>query len=203
MLFLDPDRPMATCRAESCQGCMVSETLHCHFRPVDYIHFLFISLPAFLVGGAGIYYVSGWWLALWLLMIIGFFGLLEIRVLCSHCPHYAEPGRSLKCWANYGAPKIWTFRPGPMSAMEKVVQLGGFIIIWGYPLVFLIMDWQWLLLIVYLMTAIGFFMTLKLFLCSQCINFACPFNGVDEKVRREFFKRNPEVGRAWGAQIDN
>jgi hypothetical protein len=50
----------------------------------------------------------------------GCFGLLEIRVMCSHCPHYAEAGRLLKCWANYGSPKLWAYRPGPMCRMETL-----------------------------------------------------------------------------------
>ncbi|GAJ20475.1 unnamed protein product, partial [marine sediment metagenome] len=25
---------------------------------------------------------------------------------------------TLKCWANYGSPKLWKYRPGPMSLNE-------------------------------------------------------------------------------------
>lgn len=203
MLFLDPDKPIATCNSENCEGCPVSETLHCHFRPIDLIHFLFLALPTFLLGGLGIYHKGGWWLVPWFILIGGYFGLAEIRVMCSHCPHYAEPGNSLKCWANYGSPKLWEYRPGPMSFMEKVVFLGGFAIIWGYPLAFLLGGAQWFVLVVYIMTTVGFFMTLKLYMCTQCMNFACPMNGVDDAVRHDFFQRNPEVARAWGVQIES
>ena len=82
--------------------------------------------------------------------------------------------------------------------MEKFLLLGGFSIIWGYPLIFLLMGMQWFLLIVYVISAVGFFMTLKIFLCSQCMNFACPLNGVVDSVKQEFFKQNPEVAKAWG-----
>ena len=97
MLFLDPNKPINTCVSERCNGCAVRKTLHCHFRPTDLIHFLAIALPAFLLGGAGVYHVSRSLLVLWLVMIVGFFGFLEIRVMCSHCPHYAEPDNTLKC----------------------------------------------------------------------------------------------------------
>ena len=197
MLFLDSEKPIATCVVESCEDCAVREIVHCHFRPGDLIHFLSIVLPGFLVGGAGIYRVSGWLLGLWILLIIGYFGFLEIRVMCSHCPHYAEPGHSLRCWANYGSPKLWDYRPGPMSFVEKLLFLGGFVVIWGYPLVFLVVGKQLFLLIVYAISTTGFFMTLRLFLCSQCMNFACPLNSIDGNVRQEFFKRNPEVASAW------
>ena len=117
--------------------------------------------------------------------------------MCAHCPHYAEPGPVLRCWANHGSPKLWKYRPGPMSRAEKVIFLGGFVLIWGYPLLFLMWGMAWFLLLVYVMTTAGFFMTLKLFFCTQCMNFACPLNGVDKATRQAFFKQNPEVAEAW------
>ncbi|MFZ0448212.1 MAG: hypothetical protein WAL98_03135 [Desulfatiglandaceae bacterium] len=193
MLSLDPDKPIATCRCETCDECPVGQTLHCHFRPRDLFHFLLIAFPSFLLGGAGIYHMSGWLLVPWLVIIVAYFGFVEIRVMCSHCPHYAEPGSSLKCWANYGAPKLWKYRPGPMTLVEKIVFFGGFVIIWGYPLFFLIMLFQLFLLVTYSITVAGFFMTLKRFFCSQCMNFACPLNGVEDLSREQFLRRNPEA----------
>ena len=46
MLFLDSDQPIKTCVSENCDGCPVHKSLHCHFKPIDLIHFLFISIPA-------------------------------------------------------------------------------------------------------------------------------------------------------------
>jgi hypothetical protein len=198
MLFLDPDKPIATCVSESCAGCPVENKLHCHFTFRDLIHFLLIALPSFLIGGAGIYHSSKWMLIPWLFLIIGYFGFVEIRVMCSHCPHYAEEGNSLRCWANYGSPKIWEYRPGPMTFWEKVIFWVGLFIVWGFPLFFLIQGFQWFLLIVYALTVAGFFMTLKTFLCSQCINFACPLNTVEDEIRNAFLKQNPGISRAWG-----
>jgi hypothetical protein len=34
-------------------------------------------------------------------------------------------------------------------------------------------------------------------MCSRCMNFACPFNHVDQAVRDAFFDRNPVVAQAW------
>jgi hypothetical protein len=202
MLFLDPNKPTATCNSESCDGCILGKTLHCHFKPRDLAHFLSICLPTFLVGGAGVYHESGWLFFLWILMIIGYFPLLEIRVMCTHCPHYAGPGGTLRCWANYGALKLWAYRPGPMSSIEKSLFLGGSIIIWGYPLVFLVIGMQWFFLVAYIVCVVAFFMTLKMFLCSQCANFACPLNGVDESIRQEFFRKNSEIAGAWGVEAN-
>ena len=196
-MFLSSEKPIATCVSSSCDDCSINETIHCHFQLKDLIHFLLIALPPFLLGGAGIVYVSGWWIIPWILFVIAYFGFIEIRVMCSHCPHYAESGNSLRCWANYGSPKLWTYRPGPMSIIEKIVLLGGFVIVWGYPLLFLILSGKLFLLIVYLITTAGFFMTLKTYLCSQCMNFACPLNSVGEEKRKQFFEKNPAVAEAW------
>jgi hypothetical protein len=199
MKFLDPNKPIATCVSETCDGCTVRKTLHCHFTSRDLMHFLLIAAPSFLSGGAGIYSLGAYGLIPWLIVIIGYFGFVEIRVMCSHCPHYAEEGSSLKCWANYGSPKIWKYRPGPMTYWEKVVFLGGFVIVWGYPLFFLIYGLQLLLLAVYLLTVAGFFTTLRMFLCSRCMNFACPLNRVEDEARVDFLKCNPEIAEAWDA----
>ncbi len=197
MAFQDPSLPIATCRASDCAECPVADSVHCHFRPMELAHFLLICMPTFLVGGAGILAVGLTPLLIWIGIIVGFFGFVEIRVLCSHCPHYAEEGATLGCWANHGSPKLWKYRPGPLSKVEKAVLLGGFALVWGYPLPFFITGGLWFLLALYLMLDAGFFMTLKTFLCSQCMNFACPLNTVPDSVRASFFARNPSVARAW------
>jgi hypothetical protein len=201
MKFLDPNKPIATCISETCDDCTVKNVLHCHFTLRDLTHFILIASPAFLLGGGGIYHISGWMLIPWLILIVGYFGFVEIRVMCSHCPHYAEEGTSLTCWANYGSPKLWKYRPGPMTFSEKVVFFVGFAVVWGYPLIFLLAGVQVFLLIVYLLTVAGFFMTLRTFLCSQCMNFACPLNTVTNEVRKEFFENNPEVAKAWDIDV--
>jgi hypothetical protein len=197
MAFRDPSIPIATCKASDCAECPATDSIHCHFRPMELFHFLLISLPPFLVGGAAVL-SSGWTsLVVYIVLIVGFFGFVEIRVLCSHCPHYAEDGTTLQCWANHGSPKLWRYRPGPMSITEKVVMLGGFMVIWGYPLVFFVLNELWFLLGLYILITTGFFITLKMFLCSQCMNFACPLNSVPESIRALFFEQNPAVAETW------
>ena len=198
--FRDSHKPIATCISVTCDDCPVRKTLHCHFTFRELLYFLLIASPSFLIGGVGIYHRGGWWLIPWLIIIIGYFGFVEIRVMCSHCPHYAEEGSSLQCWANYGSPKMWRYRPGPMTLWEKVLFLAGFALVWGYPLFFLISGLQLFLCIIYLLTTTGFFMTLRTFLCSQCINFACPLNRVNNEVKMDFFACNPEIAQAWGIE---
>ena len=118
-------KPLATCICQTCDNCLVRATLHCHFSIRDLLHFLMTAFPSFLLGGVGIYRFEPRLLVPWLVIIFCFFGVAEIRVMCSHCPHYAEPGRTLSCWANYGSPKLWSYRPGPTARTEKVLFWGG------------------------------------------------------------------------------
>jgi hypothetical protein len=84
-----------------------------------------------------------------------------------------------------------------MSSAEKTVLVAGFAVVWGYPLAFFVYGGLWFLLGVYLLMVTGFFVTLKVYLCSKCMNFACPLNSVPSPVRVKFFERNPVVADAW------
>lgn len=201
MSFPDSTQPLATCTARSCVGCPVSQTLHCHFGLTDLVRFLAAALPGFFLGGIGIGRVNMAALVPWAMIVGGFFELVEIRVLCTHCPHYAETTGTLRCWANYGSPKLWRYRPGPLSGLEKAVLWGGFLAVWGYPPAFLLVGKQWLLLMAYMLASTGFFFFLKRFLCSQCMNFACPLNEVGETARKAFFTLHPQVAEAWDVDI--
>ena len=197
-LFLDPKRPLSTCSSKDCQGCPVQGRLQCHFGGRELSRFLLIAFPAFILGGWGIARVNAWLLAPWVGIALSYFGLIEIRVMCSHCPHYAEPGtRSLQCWANYGSPKLWKYRPGPMSPGEKAVFFSGLFLIAAYPLAFLLASSQWLLLALFVLATLGMGVLMARLMCARCMNFACPLNRVDQAAREAFFARNPVIARAW------
>jgi hypothetical protein len=197
-LFLDPNKPLSTCSVDNCRGCPVRSSLVCHFGGRDLARFFLFALPPFILGGAGIARINGWLLIPWISVCLGYFLLVEIRVMCSHCPHYAEPGtRTLQCWANYGAPKLWAYRPGPMSRAETAIFYGGLVPIAGYPAAFLIAGSQWLLLALFAVSVAGMGALMFRFMCSHCMNFACPLNRVDRKTRDLFFARNPVVAEAW------
>ena len=74
MAFPDPTQPIATCSATSCVDCPVSAKVYCHFRPKDLIHFLLISSPGFIIGGAVIFAFNQWLTAVYLAIVVGFFG---------------------------------------------------------------------------------------------------------------------------------
>jgi hypothetical protein len=118
--------------------------------------------------------------------------------MCSHCPHYAETEtKTLKCWANYGSPKLWKYRPGPMSITEKIVFILGGLLIAIYPLFLIILSQNYPILIVYLILTVVCFYYMRTYMCNHCINFACPANRVDKKIRDNFFDYNPQIRDAW------
>jgi hypothetical protein len=198
-LFLDPRQPLSTCSSANCRACPLQNRLQCHFSGKDLGRFLVIASLPFILGGIGIVRWNAWLLVPWAAVIFSYFGLVEIRVMCSHCPHYAEPGaKSLQCWANYGSPKLWKYRPGPMSAGEKVVFFTGLGLIAGYPMAFLLAGAQWPLLTLFTVTVVGMAAVMSRRMCAHCMNFACPLNRVDRPTREMFFDRNPVVARAWG-----
>jgi hypothetical protein len=183
--------PLTICKNKSCQECNLQEIIHCQFRLVDFVKFTLSFLPCFLIGALGIRQVSVTLLYIWIGLCIIFFGFIEIRVLCSHCPHYAQPGRFLLCWANRGGPKIWRYRPGLLSAGEKTVLAFGFGIVLGYPAVVMAVNANWFLLMAYLAGCAGFYFILKRYFCSRCLNFACPLNGVSQENKDLFNDLNP------------
>jgi hypothetical protein len=193
-LFLDPRQPLYTCKEENCDGCHISETLVCHFNGKQLGRFVLMFLPPFVLAGYAMFIWSLWAFIPWLAFIFLYFLLIEIRVMCSHCPHYAEPGlTSLKCWANYGAPKLWAYRPGPMSFLETFFFFLGFVLIFLTPaLAYGLMN-RWWLMGIYLMVITGTFVLLHFFYCKHCINFACPLNAVKKKDRADFLDKNPVV----------
>lgn len=201
-LFLDTHKPLTTCSAETCEGCPLQSRLQCHFSGRELLRFFGLAFPPFILGGIGIARVNAWLLLPWVLLIIGYFGLIEIRVMCSHCPHYAEPGgKSLQCWANYGSPKLWQYNPGPMTRGERFVFFAGLVVIAGYPLAFLVGASQWLLSALFGVTVAAMATLMGRLMCVRCMNFACPFNGVDHWTRTLFLARNPAVAQAWKKQL--
>ncbi|MCW3986976.1 MAG: hypothetical protein NWE87_01520, partial [Candidatus Bathyarchaeota archaeon] len=133
----------------------------------------------------------------WLALAIVFFGFWEIRILCSHCPYYAEKSVILHCIANYGCPKFWKYHPEPISNSEKIQLLIGFIVICGYPFPLLVLGEQFILLSLTVWGLIMFFWTLQKYTCSKCVNFSCLLNRVPKEVVDEYLKRNPVMRKAW------
>lgn len=187
------DKPLSTCSRESCNKCGIHSEITCHFTLIQLLRFYLFVLPSFLIGGTAIYNYSITGFISWVLIMALFFLLIGIRVLCSHCPHYNESSLIMRCWANYGVPKFWKFRPQPMSFLEKAIYVSGLIFVWGYPAIFIVLGESQILLVAYVFSVVWFFGLMRWFSCRKCINLSCPLNGVNIKVKEEFLKNNPLI----------
>lgn len=200
-----------------CKDCINKGVLHCRWELGVLLRFL---LPAFIFSVsafagmvlAGIITRIWWPAAAYAVFWIFFFLFFEIRILCSHCPFYAERSRVLHCLANHGALKFFKYRPGPMNMFEKISLLVCFAIFACFPLgieIYGIVSaagttgiWGiglWLVAASGLTLGAGIwlFAVLRTYLCPKCVNFSCPFNLADEKHIKAYLERNPVMRQAW------
>lgn len=181
-----------------CNDCTIKGYLKCHFKIRYLLNFIGLFLLFAIPALAGVILAGyGWYLLGWIAFGIVFFEFWEIRILCSHCPYYAEKGRSLHCFGNYMSLKVWRFHPEPMNRSEKIQLFLGFIIFFGYPYIFMLLGRQYFFIILYSISLIVFFGLLVGRRCSRCVNFSCPLNRVPKKVVDAFLKRNPVMKEAW------
>ena len=154
-MFLNPIKPLSTCYSEDCEGCTLQNRLYCYFSGRELLRFFAITFPPFILEGIGIARINSWLLLPCIVLAISYFSFVEIRAMCSHCPHYTEPGsKKLQCWANYGSIKLCKYCSGSMTQGEIVAFFTGLVFIAGYPLAILIVGIQWLLLVLCTVTVI-------------------------------------------------
>jgi hypothetical protein len=203
-----------------CIGCGNYGKLHCRWDRDILMTFYAIALPPLIAAIFGIilvnYLIGAWWsLAVYVIFLFVFFVLYEIRILCSHCPYYAEESIILHCLANHGMPKLWRYHPEPMNGFERISLIVCFLIIFflfplavqGYGMWFITVhyarDGSVALLgltgiaLITILSGLAFFIVLRHFYCSRCVNFSCPLNSVPREVVDEFLRRNPVMREAW------
>jgi len=208
-----------------CSNCELEGMLDCKWERRLLLRFYKIGGLALVSGFSAFIFIGlvhSWIpLIIYLVFWIFFFGFLEVRVLCSHCPFYAEAGRTLHCLANHGTIKIWRYHPEPMNTYEKLGFLGGALFFMLFPIVtelytiYTLLDFAGNLnetIVVLTVLAVGsvvgggiFFFGLITKICTSCVNFSCPLNRVPRKVVDTYLKRNPVMKEAWenkGYKID-
>lgn len=181
-----------------CAGCELADSLMCRFEVKDLARFLIAFLPLGIIvvigmirAGYAIYLLG--WAAYWLF----FFFIWEARVLCRHCPYWAEESRTLHCHANYGVIKVWKHDPRPMNTAEKFQFLIGALILMGYPFIFLLLGGEYLLAGVGIIGASAFVVYLKNRACTRCIHFSCPLNSVPKNIVDGYLLKNRIMLEAW------
>ncbi|MFX1502854.1 MAG: hypothetical protein ACFFDH_17975 [Promethearchaeota archaeon] len=181
-----------------CKNCPVNGKLICHFHTKYLLSFLGLFLIFAITTFIGVIYAGfGWYLLGWIGFWLFFFEVWEIRILCSHCPYYAEEGSTLHCIANYSSIKLWKYHPEPMNLSEKIQLYIGFAILFGYPLIFLVLGSQFIFLVVSIIEIFAFFSFIVIKRCGNCVNFSCPFNRVKKEIVDCFLEKNPVMKIAW------
>lgn len=192
---MDPaiDKTAAACKRASCDSCALQDKLlciHTHKDLVDFAVLVILWLIPFL---AGMIIGRFWWaLATWFGLAVIFFGYVEALVLCRHCPHYAEPGRLLKCHANAGLPKIPAYDPRPLQTWEKVAWLAYVAVLFLYFVPFFILSQQWLLLVISGWATVTAVWTLQRTKCNRCYHLSCPANRVPDEIKIIFYQNYPD-----------
>ncbi|MDI9395238.1 MAG: hypothetical protein QM426_07405 [Euryarchaeota archaeon] len=162
-------------------------SLKTEYSAKDRLYWNFLNVIPFLVGSIAIARDSLKLVAVYIGIALFFFLVLELRFVCTHCPYYILSKGCVKCRMLPGLPKIFKARPGLHSFFEKTVALLGALLIFLFPVYWLIRDP--LLLGAYIVSWTLFFLTARRYECVRCINFECPVNRVPADVEKEFEKR--------------
>ncbi len=96
------------------------------------------------------------------------------RSFCTHCPHYTREGKTLRCMFFWGVPKIFTPKPGPMNMLEKLATFAVTLFMLFFPIYWL--SRQPGLFVIYSLSLIVLFATIRRNECPRCIHNNCPLN---------------------------
>ncbi|MBN1375753.1 MAG: hypothetical protein JXA01_06335 [Dehalococcoidia bacterium] len=211
---------------DDCADCNLNSRLGCRYSRRDFWSFTLNQVPFFVMALVCLVLtalISGqWWaLIIYLVIVLAFFGAgIETRILCCHCPYWANGATRLNCWAYPNTPKFWKYRPGPMNKAEKALLICFFLIILLLPVVTMIYG-IWLVIVLSIqpqqlilfsaiaiaagttLTGLQFFYIMQHYFCSKCVNFSCPLNRVSGDIVRAYLGKNPVMKDAWQKTADN
>jgi len=146
-----------------------------HF--LDFLYWIgFLAVPI-IAAGTAIFKASVLWLFFYIFLIIGA-TLVIYKYYCSHCPHYTNNSKTTQCMFFWGVPKIFTKKKGPLNLFEKVVTFGSTVFILFFPVYWLVL--QPGLMVIYFLSFIVFFSTVRRNECGRCIYKHCPMNQVTD-----------------------
>jgi len=203
-----------------CIDCSLQKQLGCRLNTRDFPFFVLNQIPSLVMSLFGFVLIGlligAWWpLIAFVVGCTALWGLgIETRILCSHCPYWAEDSKTLHCWALTGSPKLWRYRPEPMNKLEKATLLIFFSFIVFFP-VFVEAYGIWFMAVNYaefglyallgmigvttatLIAGLQFLYILIYHFCSRCVNFSCPLNQVPKPTVDKYLEKNPIMRKAW------
>ena len=143
----------------------------------DYLYWNLVASVPILLASMVMFKVSivllGFYIALFVFMMI-----IIYRFFCSHCPHYINSEKVVRCMFLWGIGKFIKARPGPLNLFEKTISIIA-------PLIIILFPVYWMRfypgsLVIYLLSLAVFGMTIRRNECVRCIYSDCPANSVTE-----------------------
>ena len=127
-----------------------------------------------------------------------FLNVWESRMLCNHCPYYANDTESkLNCPIDKGKLKTGEYDPSPISKLEKAQFIIGALILSFFFQPFLLLKGLWLYSGLSFAGVLAWIVVCRYLVCPHCVNFSCPMNQVPKSIRDEFIRKNPVIREAW------
>lgn len=165
--------------------------LRTEHRFSDFLWFALVGGMPFLVGALAIASSSLLWLLGYLVFMLCFFSVAQIRFLCTHCPYYRQqPGKTVHCKSMWGPTKLFRPRPGALSSFDKAMLYFFFLLSFSFPMYWLILQPKFL--VIYLLSIVVMVFTLGRYECNRCLFFDCPFNRVSNNVKTDFLRENKD-----------
>ena len=121
------------------------------------------------------------WLIIYIIACVAL-AMVICRFYCTHCPHYHQNSKTLKCMFFWWVPKFFKEETGPLSPLEKTVSVITLLIIIMLPIYWLLQRPE--LLIIYFISTGVLGLTLRRYECHRCVYFQCPSNCVPEKIEK-------------------
>lgn len=196
-----------------CDDCQLDQMLFCQPTIKYMLLFGVTAMLAIIPAVIGIYlstfttFEKVVILGTWIVYAAFFFNIWESRMICNHCPYYANDAENvLHCPIDKGKLKTYHYDPGPLSTSEKYQFLIGALILIGYFQPFLVLGGQILYMGLSILGIIVWVIVCQKRVCTDCINLSCPLNRVPKNVRDKFLNQNPIIKKAWeerGYQISD
>jgi hypothetical protein len=153
---------------------------HGHGRFIFYK--IMTAIPVFCAVLAMARHAEPWY---WLLGYVGLclgHATLIYLTKCPHCHYYRTAGGSFhKCFFIWGTPRIRKPSDKPAPAFLKVHTPIAMLAMIGYPIYWLRLEWE--LLVVYMLSITTLLFSILMQECSRCPSLGCPSNSVPEDLR--------------------
>ena len=156
------------------------DALKTRYRFSDFLFYTCLLAVPIITAMIAIFHSSVWWLVTFVVLAVVMTALI-LKFYCTRCPHYTREDKSLKCIFFWGLPKFFDKRPGALNLVDKLVVFSASAVLLLFPLYWLMMKPG--LLVVYILSLIGFGVAIYRNECEQCIYFECPMNKVPETIK--------------------